>query len=234
MSLSGKFTVSLEKVMQPSVDRLQETFDAYHRWYWEDAQLWNRTTFLGVPCLKSVLDMWNYQEILTRMNPALVVELGAYRGGATLFFSVLMEHIRPDGRILCVDVKTDRIVAEVKARYNVAVVEMSSIDSHLKDTISDIRSTLTGPAFFILDSLHSRDHVLAELMLLRHVTVGGDYVVVEDTNLNGHPIQPQHGDGPYEAVLAYEATYPSDYVHDSEAACKFGFSFAPRGFLVRQ
>ena len=97
-----------------------------------------------------------------------------------------------------------------------------------------MRTGNTFPAFVILDSDHSKDHVLAELEMLRDVTRPGDYVVVEDGNINGHPVLPDFGPGPYEAIQEYEARHPEDYRHDTEREAKFGFTFAPRGYLIRK
>ena len=52
--------------------------------------------------------------------------------------------------------------------------------------------------------------MLKEMKLLRHVLARGDYLVVEDTNINGHPVLPGWGPGPYEAIEAYEHEFPND------------------------
>ena len=59
-------------------------------------------------------------------------------------------------------------------------------------------------------------------------------VVSGQRNINGHPVLPQYGPGPYEAVQEYWARYPEDYVLDTARETKFGFTFAPGGFLIRQ
>ena len=71
------------------------------------------------------------------------------------------------------------------------------------------------------------------MVSLRDVLVAGDYVIVEDSNINGHPVLRSFGPGPYEAVQEYIRKYPQDYEHDFERERKFGFSFAPNGFLRR-
>jgi cephalosporin hydroxylase len=44
------------------------------------------------------------------------------------------------------------------------------------------------------------DHVYQELLLLLPLLQKGDYVVVEDSDINGHPVLPSYGPGPWEAV----------------------------------
>ena len=61
-----------------------------------------------------------------------------------------------------------------------------------------------------------------------------DYLIVEDSNINGHPVYPEFGAGPMEAILAYQKKYPDDYNSDTEKEEKFGFTFAPSGFLIRK
>ena len=62
----------------------------------------------------------------------------------------------------------------------------------------------------------------------------GDYLVVEDSNLNGHPVVPDYGPGPFEAVEQFLAAHPGSYQPDEAREAKFGFTFAPGGFLVRR
>ena len=77
------------------------------------------------------------------------------------------------------------------------------------------------------------NHVLAEMKVLRPLLSASDYLIVEDSMFNGHPVVPGYGPGPYEAIEAYEREFPNDYKHDVARENKFGWTFAPNGFLIR-
>nr|CRL78685.1 methyltransferase [Mycolicibacterium malmesburyense] len=104
----------------------------------------------------------------------------------------------------------------------------------MADQIRSLKKDYPGKIFATLDSDHSMHHVLGEMKLLRPLLNPGDYMIVEDSNVNGHPILPQFGPGPYEAIEAYEQEFPDDYLHDKKREEKFGFTFAPNGFLIRR
>lgn len=209
------------------------TAEDYHRWYY-DTLVWNTTTWLGVPCQKSVSDMWNYQEILWQLRPSLIVEFGSFRGGSALFFAHILRQTGQPFAVFSVDITHQNLFPEATADPDVVFFESSSSEPRVAEKVAQMRAEYPGPVFAILDSDHSRDHVLAEMKLLRPLLEAGDYMVVEDSNINGHPVLPGMGPGPFEAIEAYEAEFPDDYDHDRDREMKFGFTFATNGFLIRR
>ncbi|HTD38717.1 MAG TPA: CmcI family methyltransferase [Candidatus Limnocylindrales bacterium] len=206
--------------------------EAYHRWYY-DSLVWQRTTWCGVLILKSVLDLWNYQEIIVALRPSLIIEFGSFAGGSALFFAHVLRAARIDGRVLTVDVDQSRTASAARDEPLIEFLQASSVAPEALQRIDALRREHPGPAFFILDSDHAEAHVYAELLALRPRTREGDVVIVEDTNINGHPVLPVFGPGPYEALHRYLADYPGDYMIDAARESKFGFSFACDGFLIR-
>lgn len=219
---------------------------AFHRWYY-NTDVWRRVSFMGVYCAKNVLDLWNYQEILWRLKPAFVVEFGTYAGGSALYLAWILQSVwmnsgtRHVPKVMTFDngmagAQVDELVKDDEP--NIVLYRQSSIAIETAIVIDCNRKAAEKESpcavFFILDSDHHKEHVLAELEMLRSLTRPGDYVVVEDGNINGHPVLPDWGPGPWEAIEEYERRYPDDYQHDTERERKFGMTFAPKGYLIRK
>lgn len=205
----------------------------YHVWYYGTG-VWKSTSWLGVRAFKSVSDMWNYQEILVDLKPRLVIEFGTKYGGSALFFASVLDGLKLDYRILTVDTAVAAIDERAVTHPRIEAMTASSTAPETGERIDALRREFPGPVFVILDSDHSADHVEAELDLITPRLVAGDYVIVEDSNVNGHPVLPEYGPGPYEAIERFFARNPNAYDRDTSREAKFGFTFAPGGFLVRR
>jgi cephalosporin hydroxylase len=151
-----------------------------------------------------------------------------------MFFATIMRQLGHPFRILSVDVDQETIREPARHDPNIELLASSSTEPKVAERIRQLRVEYPGPVFAILDSLHTAEHVLAEMKLLRPLLTAGDYLIVEDSNINGHPVLPGWGPGPYEALEAYEREFPDDYRQDRAREEKFGFTFATNGFLVRR
>lgn len=220
------------------IKKLFEKFvtNEYHKYYYNN-KIWKKTNFLGVPCRKSVSDMWNYQEIISDLKPSLVVEFGTKFGGSALFFSTALKAVNPLSKVVSVDVTHKQVPKVVKKNQHIELLTCSSLDRGVIRRIQELKKQFKGKIFAILDSDHHKGHVLAEMESLRKVMKKGDYLVVEDSNI-GHPVLPDLvdllGEGPMEAINEYFQRHPDDYVHDHKRGNKFGFTFSPKGFLIRK
>jgi cephalosporin hydroxylase len=207
--------------------------NAYGVWFF-NSDLWKETRWLGVPIQKLPFDLWNYQEILTELRPGLLVEFGSCFGGSALYFSQVLCALGKPYHVISVDVDHSRLYERARQDLNIEFLTCSSAEPRVAAIIAERRRKLPGPVFAILDSDHSKKHVLAEMELLRPLLVKGDYLVVEDGCINGHPLLPGWGEGPYEAIEEYVRRYPDDYQCDREREGRFGFTFAPNGYLARR
>ena len=106
----------------------------------------------------------------------------------------------------------------------------SSVDPEVFERVA-VMAADAPAVLVILDADHARDHVAAEMGLWAPLVTLGSYLVVEDTNVNGHPVYPGFGPGPAEAVAAFLAQCDA-FVPDSTRE-KFLLTWNPGGFLKR-
>ncbi len=202
----------------------------YFRWYY-DRHIWKNLYYRGIRVLKFVPDMWNYQEIIYERPITHVVETGTRHGGSALFFADILAGKNDDGFVISVDVDDrERLVrSHPRIRFLVGDSTSPRMVSTVFETLPEVR----GQVFWIFDSDHRCEHVLRELEAYVPLMLPGDYLIVEDTSVNGHPVRPDFGPGPMEAVEAFLASHPKELSPDRERENKFGGTAAPHGYFVK-
>lgn len=84
----------------------------------------------------------------------------------------------------------------------IRMIEGSSTDSKVISLIKSLLPSSKG-GFVSLDSDHSEKHVSEELAIYKEFVGLNSYLVVEDTNINGHPVLEGWGAGPFEATETF-------------------------------
>ena len=204
--------------------------EAYVKWFHE-ANVWKGMTWHGVRTLKLPTDVWNYQEIIFEHRIDHVIETGTRHGGSALFFAQALAARGARGPVVSIDV--DGLSNQAGTRPGIHFLLGDSASATMVERAFGLLGAERGPVFLILDSDHSRDHVLRELRAWVPRLRKGDYLVVEDTIVNGHPVRPEHGPGPMEAIRDYLAEAPGLLIHDRAREAKFGATFAARGHYLR-
>jgi cephalosporin hydroxylase len=198
--------------------------EKFHERYY-DSQVWKDTYWLGVPTQKCPLDLWVYQELLFELRPDLIIETGTADGGSALYLASICD-LLGRGRVITIDVLADERPTHPRVQYLVG----SSTDPVIVDVVRG-EAAGSGTVFVVLDSDHTEAHVLDELRAYAPLVTNGSYVVVEDTNINGHPVLPEFGPGPAEAVDRF-LTEAECFGRDPRRE-KFGMTFNPGGYLRR-
>ena len=202
--------------------------DRFHRLYYDrHERTWTRTTWLGTTVLKCPLDLWAYQEILFETRPDLIVETGTHLGGSAAYLAGVCD-LLGRGAIVSIDVEPR---PGRPAHERITYVEGSSTSDAVIERISGLAREAER-VMVILDSDHTRDHVLRELELYAPLVTSGCYLVVEDTNVNGHPVLPGFGPGPMEAVTEFLAG--ADGFEVDREREKLMLTFNPSGYLRRR
>ena len=195
----------------------------FHEKYY-NSHVWSKTYWRGVKALKCPLDLWMYQEIICDIKPDYIIETGTAYGGSALFMADFCEMIN-HGEVITIDIEDRKRPAHPRIFY----ITGSSINPEI---IHDIKKIVENKkTMVILDSNHTKDHVFKEMTRYSQLVSSGSYLIVEDTNLNGHPVMPDFGPGPMEAVdefLKNNDNFLIDY-----NCHKFAMTFNYRGYLIK-
>jgi cephalosporin hydroxylase len=193
------------------------TVDAFHRLYYEGRQVGSQT-WLGVYVLKHPFDLLTYQEVLVSTRPDWIIETGTAWGGSALYFATICDLLN-HGQVCSIDAMTN-----IPALYRWAFGEDCQVPTttrpahtritYLQGNTADphvarqAQSLIHGRVMVTLDSAHDAGHVMQELTLYAPLVTPGCYLVVEDTNMGGHPVQEPPWEGPWEATEAFLLTHP--------------------------
>jgi len=196
----------------------------YRRWSSQGADTINLSWF-GHLLLKCPLDLWVYQELLVRTRPDVVLETGTWCGGSALYFAMILDHIG-HGRVITVDLNVQPNRPE---HARISYIAGSSVDATV---VARVREEVgSDRVLVVLDSDHRAGHVYDELIAYSPLVQTGDYLIVEDTNVNGHPTYSDFGPGPMEALDRFLSE--SDEFIVDERCERFLMTLYPRGYLKR-
>lgn len=207
----------------------EEVIREFHKLYY-DSNMFGKTYvdtyWMGTPILKCPMDMWIYQEILYQLKPDLLIETGTAAGGSAAYFASIFD-LLGHGQVVTVDISQDERRPQHKR------ITYLSGSSTASDIVSKVKAMAEGKkkVLVILDSDHSKNHVLGELRAYHSLVTKGSYLVVEDTNVNGHPVFAEHGPGPMEALEDFFKENHDFKVDKSKE--KFYLTMHPSGYLLK-
>ncbi|MBI4665192.1 MAG: hypothetical protein HY751_02145 [Nitrospinae bacterium] len=209
--------------------RIVEDFHKLYYRVWRDGRFTLDVSWLGYFAIKNPLDLWIYQEIITERQPDIILETGTLMGGSAYFMACICQ-LLGKGRVITVDVKGEQTVGSWRPVHPlITYMRGFSTDPAIVEAVQKECEGKT--VMVILDSDHSRKNVNAELAAYAPLVSVGQYLIVEDSNVNGHPVLPEHGEGPYEAIEDFLSAN-LDFVTDL-ARERFMFTLNPNGYLLR-
>ena len=173
------FSLGLDKkIFQQSKDLIYN-LDQYDYSY-----LW---TWMGIPIIQLPADIMTTQEVIWKTKPDIIIETGVARGGSVLFMASILE-MMGNGQVIGVDIDIRKHNRESIESHpmskRVTLIEGGSVDESI---LKQVRANIPDGArvMVVLDSDHSRDHVLEECRAYGPMVTKDCYMVVADT-LVGH------------------------------------------------
>jgi cephalosporin hydroxylase len=201
--------------------------DRFHKLYYDSKPTtWANTLWMGVPCLKCPLDLWIYQEMLFDLKPDRIVECGTAGGGSSLFLAHMCDLVG-NGRVLTIDIEAwPNRPAHERVTYLLGSDTSDEVVGRVREFVKDARTVM-----IILDSDHGKEHVSQELSIYCRFVTRGSYIIVEDSNIGGHPVKHRISPGPMGAIRGFLAEN-TDFIADHDRE-KFYLTFNPSGYLKR-
>lgn len=188
--------------------------DAWLRCGWDTKYVYT-FTWLGRPVIQLPEDMLRVQEVLWQVKPDVLIETGVAHGGSLVFYASLFKAMER-GRVIGVDIEirphNRKAIEEHFLKPYITLVEGSSIDPGVVDTVRQM--IRPGERVMVmLDSCHSRSHVLAELEAYSPLVSEGSYIVAADgimKDLKGAPRSHPDWDvnNPYYAAEDFMKRHP--------------------------
>ena len=201
-------------------------------------------TWLGAPIIQLPADILATQEVIWNEKPDIIIETGVARGGSMIFLASMLQLLGA-GRVIGVDIDIrahNRNTVEAHPlAHRITLIEGPSTHAAV---LAEIKSEISEDAkvMVILDSDHSRNHVLDELRTYSKLVTSGQYLVVADTLL-GCLTEEQTpkarskiwkpGDEPLAAVETFLAE-TDQFEVDPAINGKLVLSSSPGGYLKRK
>ena len=209
----------------------QKICDDFHI-LWDKEKKWSEISWLGVPIWKFPFDAFIIQELIFKIKPDYIIETGTKFGGSALFYASILELIG-EGTVITIDKEKKEIQLSEVTKWLFDTRTMRLIGDSVSDEIvKEVYSFASGKRnLIILDSWHSKEHVLKELNLYSKLVPVGSYIIVEDSCNNGHPVPWKWGLGPYEAIEEF-LKMNACFIIDKDCE-KLLITYNPNGFLRR-
>ena len=210
--------------------------------------------WLGRPIIQFPQDMVAVQEIIWNVKPDLIIETGIARGGSLVLSASILalldlsEHLNlkeshvggiQKRKVIGIDIDVrehNRVALEEHPLFPwIDIVEGSSVSP---DVVAGVREEAEKfeKVLVMLDSNHTHEHVLAELMAYSSMVSSGSYLivfdsVVEDMPENFYPNRPWgKGDNPKTAVHEF-LEQNGGFQLDHTLQNKLLISVCPDGFM---
>ncbi len=202
----------------------------------------HQATWMGEPILNLPQDMFAIQELIFKTKPEYILEIGQAWGGGLLFYSNLL-NLNKGKKVIGVDIFIpDNLKKRLKKNKDLYKnIEFVEGDSLSKKTINSIKKIIKNSkkVMVILDSHHTHDHVLKELLLYSQFITKGNYLICCDTIIDLIPEQIHRkrpwgpGNNPMTASKEF-LKLNKKFKKDLSIEKKLLFTCHPNGFLLHK
>ena len=172
-------------------------------------------TWLGRPIIQLPEDMIRAQEVVYRLKPDVIIETGIAHGGSLIFWASICK-LMGKGRVIGIDIEIrphNRQAIESHELFPwITLIEGSSTDADITEKVKSMINS-KEVVLIILDSNHTKQHVLNELNAYHDLVTPDSYIVATDGLMRELHDVPRGApawlyDNPYEAAIEFVRNHP--------------------------
>ena len=218
--------------------------DAWIRCGWDTKYVYS-FSWMGRPIIQLPDDMVRIQEVIYQVKPDLIIETGVAHGGSLIFYASLCKAM-DRGRIVGIDIEirphNRKAIDAHELSPLITLVEGSSVDAGLVEQVRG-HARPGETVLVLLDSNHTKAHVLAELEAYGPMVTQGSYIVATDGIMAQVAGAPRSGpdwswNNPISAIEAFVADHPEFVVEEpefpfNEGVVKDRVTYWPSAYLKR-
>jgi len=141
-------------------------------------------TWLGVPIIQLPSDVMVAQELIFKVKPDIIIETGVARGGSLLFYASILKLIKKKFKVIGIDIDirahNRKSIESSFLSKNIKLLEGSSTDYLILKKVKNCINK-NDKVMIILDSNHTKEHVLKECNMYENLVSKNSYLIVADT-----------------------------------------------------
>jgi cephalosporin hydroxylase len=142
-------------------------------------------SWMGRPVIQLPEDIVRVQEVIYRVKPDVLIETGVAHGGSLILYASLFKAMGR-GRVVGIDIEIrPHNRKAIEAHELFPLITLIEGSSTAPDTVARARSQLRpgDKVMVILDSNHTKQHVLDELAAYHPLVSRGSYIVATDGSM---------------------------------------------------
>ena len=187
-------------------------------------------TWRGVPCVKNPFDFATLFQLIWELKPRTIMEIGSCRGGSALMFADMTRMYGLDCHVWSADIN------RVDDQQDERVTFLKGDACKLQEAFTpEMLAAMPRPWLVVEDSAHLYETSLAVLQFYDSHLQPGDYIVVEDGNVDDMGRSEEFHGGPNRAIKEFFESRPGFYWLDTVYCDFWGYNMTwnTNGFWLR-
>jgi len=158
--------------------------DQWLKMGWNEKYLYT-FTWMGRPVIQLPDDLLRIQEVIVSVKPDVIIETGVAHGGSLIFYASLCKMMER-GRVIGIDIEirphNRKAIEAHPLKPYITLIEGSSTDPVIANRVKKMVAP-NETVLVILDSCHSKSHVMDELNSYSDLITPGSYIVATDGSM---------------------------------------------------